>query len=196
MNKLLPILLCAAAVNSLAAEPLWDTFADTWVATDALGRALPTNAITGHPKPNKTVGIFYFTWLGQHDHVVYDISKILAANPTDPQWGPAGRFHFWGQPLFGYYQSADEFVIRKHAQMLTDAGVDVIILDVTNASTYRNVCMTICKVYDDIRKAASARRSSASSLTPPAPKPSTNSTTISIRRTSTPISGSAGTASR
>jgi hypothetical protein len=155
VNKLLHILLCvlcASAVNSLAAQPQWDTFADTWVATDGLARALPTNAITGDPKPNKTVGIFYFTWLGQHDRAVYDISKILVANPNDPQWGPAGCFHFWGEPLFGYYQSADQFIIRKHAQMLTDAGVDVVILDVTNASTYRNVYMTICKVYDDIRK--------------------------------------------
>lgn len=155
MNKRLPILLCvlcASAVNALTAQPQWDTFSDTWAATDALGRTLPTNAITGDPKPNKTVGVFYFTWLGQHDRTVYDISKILAANPRDPQWGPEQRFHFWGQPLFGYYQSADEFVIRKHAQMLADAGVDVIILDVTNANTYRNVYMTICKVYDDIRK--------------------------------------------
>jgi hypothetical protein len=143
---------CAAAPNALPPPPLWDTYADTWVATDGLGRALATNAITGNPRPDKTVGIFYFTWLGQHDRTVFDISRILAANPTDPQWGPAGRFHFWGEPLFGYYQSADEFVIAKHAQMLTDAGVDVIILDVTNASTYANVYMTICKVYDNIRK--------------------------------------------
>ncbi|MDB5321050.1 MAG: hypothetical protein JWN40_2681 [Phycisphaerales bacterium] len=140
---------CAAAQPS--PPPAWDTFADTWVATDALGRALPTNAIAGNPKPDKTVGIFYFAWLGQHDRAVYDISKILAANPRDPQWGPERRFHFWGQPLFGYYQSGDEFVIRKHAQMLTDAGVDVIILDVTNASTYPNVYLTICKVFDALR---------------------------------------------
>jgi len=155
MIKLLPLLLfvlCLSAVSARAAEPLWDTFPDTWVATDALGRSLPTHDLTGDPKPRKTVGIFYFTWLGQHDRQVFDISKILAANPTDPQWGPRGAFHWWSQPLLGYYQSADEFIIRKHAQLLTDAGVDVIILDVTNAQTYANVYLTICKVYQQMRE--------------------------------------------
>ena len=33
----------------------------------------------------------------------------------------------------GYYLADDDWVIRKHAQMLTDAGVDVIIVDLTNA---------------------------------------------------------------
>jgi hypothetical protein len=141
---------CAAA-QTPPPPPLWDTFSDTWVATDALNRTLPTHDITGDPKPNRTVGIFYFIWLAQHDRVVYDISKILAANPRQPQWGPERRFHFWGQPLFGYYQSADEFIIRKHAQMLADAGVDVIILDVTNAATYPSVYLTLCKVFADIR---------------------------------------------
>jgi len=143
--------LCASAVNTLAAQPPWDTAPDTWVATDALDRPLPTHDTVGDPKPNRTVGIFYFLWLGQHDHTVFDISKILAENPDAPKWGPPGQFHFWGQPLFGYYQSADEFVLRKHAEMLTDAGVDVIILDVTNAATYPNVYLNLCKVYESIR---------------------------------------------
>jgi hypothetical protein len=38
----------------------WDTFADTWVATDGLGRLLPTNDAVGPPRPNRTVGIFYY----------------------------------------------------------------------------------------------------------------------------------------
>ena len=36
----------------------------------------------------------------------------------------------------GYFLSQDEYVIRKDMSMLTDAGVDVLILDVTNAVRY------------------------------------------------------------
>ncbi len=38
--------------------------------------------------------------------------------------GPAHAMHHWGEPYLGYYVSNDEWVIRKHAQMLSDAGVD------------------------------------------------------------------------
>jgi len=51
----------------LAQEPAevapagWDVFSDTWVATDGLGRALPTHAEVGSPRADRTVGIFP-TW--------------------------------------------------------------------------------------------------------------------------------------
>ncbi|MBP5730326.1 MAG: hypothetical protein J6X19_03890 [Clostridia bacterium] len=50
--------------------------------------------------------------------------------------GPRHAHHFWGEPLFGYYVSADGWVMRKHVQMLTDAGIDYIMFDVTNAVPY------------------------------------------------------------
>ena len=40
--------------------PAWDTYSDTWVGSDALGRKLPTYEATGPPRPNKTLGMFYF----------------------------------------------------------------------------------------------------------------------------------------
>ena len=45
-------------------SPVWDTYSDTWVATDALGRRLPTYAEVGPPRKNRTVGLFYFLWHG------------------------------------------------------------------------------------------------------------------------------------
>jgi len=120
-----------------------DTYSDTWVATDALGRALPTTDAAGPPRAGKTVGIFYFLWLGRHgEQGPFDISKILAEDPTainnpaSPLWGPMHVLHHWGQPLLDYYISDDDFVLRKHAQMLTDAGVDMVVFDVTNQLTY------------------------------------------------------------
>jgi hypothetical protein len=53
----------------------------------------------------------------------------------------------------GYYRADDPFVIRKHAQMLTDAGVDVIVFDVTNGATYDHEFLTLCQEYTALRAA-------------------------------------------
>ncbi len=135
-------LLLALLVTPVAPSQTWDTFSDTWVVADGL----PTASEVGLRKTGKFVGIFYFLWL-EGKGPVHDITKILAANPSEPRWGPPGAFHFWGEPLFGYYRSDDEFVLRKHAQMLTDAGVDVVFLDVTNALTYDSTREALCRVW-------------------------------------------------
>ena len=44
--------------------------------------------------------------------------------------------YHWGEPEAGYFLSKDEYVIRKDMSMLADAGVDVLIMDVTNAVRY------------------------------------------------------------
>jgi hypothetical protein len=155
-NRLLAVwigLLMLTPLAGGAEAPSWDTFADTWVASDGLGRAMPTFADTGGVKKDRAVGIFYFLWLGQHGRTVYDNTRLLAEHPDGPAYGPAGQFHFWGEPLFGYYQADEEFVVRKHAQMLADAGVDVMIFDVTNAVTYPKVYLTVCKVMSEMRVA-------------------------------------------
>ncbi|MCX6376006.1 MAG: hypothetical protein NTU88_08260 [Armatimonadetes bacterium] len=157
---LLSISLVLAAVISLSAQPKsWDTSPDTWVATDALGRAVSTHEAVGPPKSDKFVGIFYFLWMGQHGtDGPYDVTKILAEHPdamktpTSPPWGPMHKMHHWGEPLFGYYLSDDAWVLRKHAQMLADAGVDVVIFDVTNQTTYQKVYMKLCEVFSDVRR--------------------------------------------
>ncbi|HRZ94035.1 MAG TPA: hypothetical protein P5022_14110, partial [Candidatus Paceibacterota bacterium] len=56
--------LLAGASGALAAAPLedGDLLADTWVATDALGRVQPGIAEAGPVRAGKWVGIFYWTW--------------------------------------------------------------------------------------------------------------------------------------
>ncbi|MCY2951646.1 MAG: hypothetical protein NTU53_06670 [Planctomycetota bacterium] len=152
MTQFSVFVVAVAMALATHAKADWDLMSDTWVATDSLGRSLPTSDHVGPPRQNKTVGIFYFLWLGSHGTPLHDITQILAANPDNPQWGPPGAFHFWAEPLFGYYRSDDPFVIRKHLQMLTDAGVDVLFFDVTNAFTYDQVYLTVCKTMDEIRK--------------------------------------------
>ena len=86
---------------------------------------------------NDLVGICYSNWFNPliKDGVpIYDISKILADNPEDPQWGPVGIFHYWAEPALGYYRSDNAKVIRTHMEQLRDAGVDFIVLDNTNMS--------------------------------------------------------------
>jgi hypothetical protein len=146
--------------------------ADTWVAKDALGRTVENG--NGKIRKDKYVGIFYFIWQGAHGYdkhsagiagegvmpkqpsdtlSPYDISKLLKENPEQPRYGPLHAFHHWGEPYFGYYLPDDEWVIRKHAQMLSDAGVDVLILDVTNAAIYLPQVSRIAEVYKAMRKA-------------------------------------------
>lgn len=159
--------LCVMENNIMADEPhskdgksaVWDTYSDTWVATDALGRKLPTYAEVGPPRKGRYVGIFYFIWHGAHVHGgPYDITKILQQDPDamqkkdSPLWGPIGAPHHWGESLFGYYLSDDAYVLRKHAQMLADAGVDTLIFDVTNQFTYKPYYMALLREFDAVRK--------------------------------------------
>ncbi len=109
--------------------------------TDALGRS-----VVSAGESEKLVGVFYFLWQGQHGSTrIIDNSKLVKAYPqainSEEEWIAAGggnqqEFHFWGEPLLGYYSSSDEWIFRKHVQMLTDAAVDFIVIDATNAFTY------------------------------------------------------------
>ena len=160
-TRLFPLLFAAillAQSSSGAMAETWDVRSDTWVASDALGRSLPTFEEVGPPRSDRFVGIFYFLWLGQHGRSgPYNISEILDASPTaldtaiSPLWGAQGAFHHWAEPLFGYYVSNDEYVLRKHAQMLADAGVDTLIFDVTNRFTYRKCYEALLHVFTEVR---------------------------------------------
>lgn len=158
---------------SAAATAPRDVYADTWIAVDGLGRNVAGPNLAGAPKANRTVGMFYYIW-HDHDHA-RDNTRILrnfpeiAAHPEDPAiWAKYGfdntgrPRHHWGEPLFGYYRSNDEWVIRKHAQMLSDAGVETIIFDTSNVDArkdrdlskhYIQNAVAVCRVFSEIRDA-------------------------------------------
>ncbi|MBO0930944.1 hypothetical protein [Fibrella aquatilis] len=123
-----------------------------WVATDALGRSLPNQSETGLSRANKYVGLFYFLWHGEYNQKLYDITKILKQNPTKPTYGPIGAFHWWGEPEAGYYRADDPWLIRRNLSMLTNAGVDVLFMDVTNRDTYLNTLKKLCAISNEMRK--------------------------------------------
>ena len=135
----------------LAFTLLWTTCFGAWLpvennvvkvngsmaAVDELGRTVVS---AGESK--KLVGIFYFIFNGNGgDNGPYDITEILKNDPqaylSAERWeaaggGPGFADHHWGEPLFGYYFQTDKWVLSRHCQMLTDAGVDFLVFDTTN----------------------------------------------------------------
>jgi hypothetical protein len=161
-----------AQTTTVSPDPARDTRSDTWTATDALGRTLPGYEQAGPPRKDRTVGIFYFLWNGAHiNGGPYDITKILQQDPNamqeskSPLWGAVGAPHHWGESIFGYYMAQDPYVLRKHAQMLADAGVDVVIFDNTNQITYKPNYMALLKAFSEVR-AAGGKTPQVAFLTP------------------------------
>jgi hypothetical protein len=145
-------------------SPVNDIFSDTWVATDALGRTLP-NAEELPGVQKKYVGVFYYlkssptsvkTNKGKKTDAIYDIDKIIAANPgvhhTKLPYGPKMAYHWWGEPEAGYYKPQDPWVIRRNLQMLAVAGVDFIFFDASNARWYKPTVLAISEVALTMRK--------------------------------------------
>lgn len=139
-----------------------DLYSDTWVGTDALGRTMPDISEVGPEKKDhrRVVGMFYITWhtadkAGLKAPYAADVTKILAANPAarldakDPLWGYSA--YHWGEPESGYFLSKDPYVIRRDMSMLSDAGVDVLIMDVTNAVSYWEEWDTIFHVMEQMK---------------------------------------------
>lgn len=154
-------------------ETKWDTYSDTWACVDELGRTVPGYEEVGPRREYRYVGIFYHLW---HHNTFYlngagawgkqtsDVTRILREDPSaldnykSPLWRSTTPF-YWGKPIFGYYDlQYDDYVLRKHAQMLSDIGVDVLVIDLTNFTEetpffydYESL-MHLCKVFTDIRE--------------------------------------------
>ena len=134
-----------------------------WTATDTLGR---TTRSPGKSLPNRTVGMFYFLWHDAGPEVKapwndgpYDIMKILAndpdalSKPASPYWGKTtGTMHYWGEPMYGYYRTDDPWVLRRHAMLLSDAGINMVIFDTTNAVIYTPMYRALCQTWNEMRE--------------------------------------------
>lgn len=137
-----------------------------YAGTDDLGRVLSENEETTDAE--RSVGIFYFLWAGtdaggnfKSNYGPYDNSVVLqkfkeqypeGTRLTSEIWESLGGARvgdqaYWGKPLFDYYTSSDEWVYRKHCQMLTDAGIDYIVFDTTNSLIYEQNVRTLISVW-------------------------------------------------
>ncbi len=117
-----------------------DNWSDTWVATDSMGRRVAEYEDAGPVRNDgREVGTAYWNWFysGFTINVGAVIPDIIAEKPEaqydydDPIWPTNGKY-YWGRPIFGFFTSYDYWVIRKDAEMLANAGIDVIFYDATN----------------------------------------------------------------
>jgi len=136
---------------------------DSWAATDALGRKVRSYDEAPEKRQDKFVGIFYWTWHQGNDDTTYhvkNISEIKREFPeamkdyNHPAWGTRKPgFFYWEQPLFGYYKTTDKWVLRKHAELLADAGVDAVFFDCTNGSnTFIDSYEALFETWDQAQK--------------------------------------------
>lgn len=131
----------------------------TWTYVDGLGRTGSTNV--SKSTKNRYVGIFYWTWhLELNSAGPYNLNDLITSNPSikndfyNPIWQDYNSaYYWWNQPIYGYYKEDDDYVLRKHAELLADAGVDFIVFDCTNgAFTWESAYENLLKVWLEASK--------------------------------------------
>ena len=124
------------------------------VGIDEFGRKVSP---AGAQREKKAVGMFYWLWHGSYTPEIVDTSKVIAEHGLDyalykvNEYNPNNVPHWWGEPLYGYYRSDDEYIIRKHLTLLMYAGVDFIVFDASNSLTYPRVVRKICDIVCELR---------------------------------------------
>ncbi len=144
MRKFLSLVLSFCLFASLLLPVSAAVQPSAWAATDGLGRTLSANRQVGNLRQDRFVGMFYWIW---HYPWTADTEPITTGSVLDtypeavndwlhPAWNNAydGRPFFWDEPLYGFYTNTDEYVLRKHAELLADADIDAIFFDATNAT--------------------------------------------------------------
>ncbi|WP_298649149.1 hypothetical protein [uncultured Proteiniphilum sp.] len=131
--------------------------------TDELGRILPDNAEAGDVREDRQVAMFYFLWQGdissKTSEIHWDLNKMLPQysgilkDRDHPNWGSTslGSYYFWGEPVYGYYRGDDYWVHLKNMQLLTDAGVDFLVLDATNTIIYEKQSEALMKAIKSLQ---------------------------------------------
>ena len=122
-------------------------------AEDALGRmTTPADAM----KSDRYVGLFYFIWFENSQKNALDVTKLLRTNPEelwDPRdstgIAPPGAMYYFNEPLYGYYSSTDRWVIQKHIELFTMAGLDFIAIDLSNDVIYPPQFVTLLSVLQE-----------------------------------------------
>ena len=138
-----------------------DVWTDTWTGTDGADRSMPAASDTRAPT-DRLVGIFYFLWRDRDQTSVSEISPsdhyaAWLKGGEEALWecmmeGGEGHPHYWAEPYFGYYSSNDEWVLRKHAYMLAEAGVDFVFFDTTNNNLHTVSHQALLKVWEEVRQ--------------------------------------------
>ena len=93
-------------------------------------------------------------WLGQHKSqqtAIYNITSLESTEEgrqhlyttEDSDYSRMNEFHFWGEPLYGYYNTRDPWVLTRHMELFRAAGIDYICIDMTNRVVYQDSITTL-----------------------------------------------------
>jgi len=137
-----------------------DTYADTWAGADLLGRHLPSHEQVGDYNPDKTVGLFYWSWhSGGNDPArkVFNITQTLKnkpdllEEPLNPEWGDITNTNWmYEESIYGYYKLNDRWVIRKQLELLESIGIDTLFFDTSNGTAYVTSALEIMDVMHEM----------------------------------------------
>ena len=132
---------------------------DTWVFTDGLRRVSLTNAEVGDLKEDKTLAVFYWTWHidGFTNEVPANLQELSEKYPhamrdwNNTLWKDIKTStYWWNESIYGYYRGDDTWVLRRQAELLANAGVDVVFTDNTNGDmTWRNAYTPLMEEWTD-----------------------------------------------
>ena len=133
-----------------------------YAGVDDLGRSLydsnSDKAGVVLAEQERYVGLFYFLWMGMHPlsgtndkGIARDIQKILDKT-SSVGYGVYNEMHWFAEPLYGYYMSNDTWVMRKHAELLTNAGVDFLYFDATNNFTYYENALKLMEILHELNE--------------------------------------------
>ena len=134
---------------------------DTWVFTDGLGRVSLTYADVGAPREDKTLAMFYWTWHTKEtaSKGAVNTTELLKEYPDAKNdynhvaWQGKGHYCFWNEPIYGFYTTEDPWVLRRQAELLANAGVDVIFTDNTNGGfTWRESYLVLYPTWEEALK--------------------------------------------
>ncbi|MBR6933888.1 MAG: hypothetical protein IKH41_00180 [Clostridia bacterium] len=121
-------------------------------ATDALGRKLPASDEVGLPKEGKYVGLFYSLWTSEISAPV-DVTKALALDPVNTDYGSRWGFCFWSEPETGYHKADDVWQIKRDMYYFAMAGVDFLYFDMTNGYLYEDAMTVFLDTCLELRSA-------------------------------------------
>lgn len=152
---------------------------DTWVFTDALGRESLTYEDVGGVRDDKTVAMFYWTWhVDLAFNEPFNNSEFMLKYPeakndyNHEAWPKNGVAYFWNEPLYGYYRTDDPWVLRRHAELLANAGVDTVFTDNTNGNfTWRSSYTPLYETWLDALENGAVNVPKVSYLLPFGPTP-------------------------
>lgn len=112
---------------------------------DKIGREV--KRMDNHKEGQHYTGIFYSLWIGQHQYQqtgAYNITHLLETpegrtalyDKNDNDASRMNEFHFWGEPLYGFYNMKDPWVITRQLEQFINAGLDYLCIDATNNVVY------------------------------------------------------------